>query len=120
MNGHNSIIEARRAHLKPEAIFFFFQADFPPDDKRFYFEKPENYLDTKQQPTVELTTSESWREYDFRFVTGCNIHIATDNQDEAMDLAERLIQQGAPQVVVGTGKNDDPIMFYRNGVWDAF
>jgi hypothetical protein len=106
--------------MKPEAIFFFFQHDFPPERKRFYFEKPENYLATKQHAIVELTTSESWREYDFRFVTGCNIHMLTDNQDEAMELAERLIHHGAPQVVVGTGKTADPIMLYRNGVWDAF
>lgn len=118
MNGHKSIIRARQAGGIPSAIFIRFEDDFPEDKKRFPFERPENFLMTKQHAMVELKTAEPWRTYDFRFVVGCQVHLSGSQwNDEFLDLAERLVKDGAKTVVASSMPASDELLIYRDGEW---
>ena len=118
MIGHQTIIAARRAHLKPEAIFFEVDLATPP---RFYFDDPENALRLKMHAQVELSISEPWRTYDLRFVTGCRIFLQADRwSDDLTDLAERMVQQGATHVIVCCIRDNDDILEYFQGEWIAY
>lgn len=117
MVGHKAIFDARRARLKPEAIFFEIDLSAP---HAFYFDDPENALLLNLHAKVELSITEPWRTYDFRFVTGCRIHAHADKwSDGLIDFAERLVEQGATHVIAATIENDD-LLEYTQGEWIAY
>lgn len=117
MRGQETIISARRAHLKPEAIFFEVDLSTP---HQFYFDDPETALRIKLHALVELSINEPWRTYDLRFVTGCRIHLHADKwSDDITDFAERLVEQGAVHIIVACVENAD-ILEYFQGEWIAY
>lgn len=118
MIGQETIIAARKARLKPESIFFEIDLSVP---NRFYFDDPENALRLKMHARVVMSMSEAWRTYDFRFVTGCRVHLHADQwTDDLTDFAERLVEQGASHVIVACLRDGSTHMIeYVKGEWIA-
>ncbi|HEX7644836.1 MAG TPA: hypothetical protein VF472_21760 [Burkholderiaceae bacterium] len=120
MRGHKSIIAARRDGLKPSTIFF--EVDLPqiPLEKRFPFEDPENYLQTKQHAHVEMSMADEWRTMDWRFASGCHVIMQADQwSDELVELAEKLVTAGAPMVFVASQSTPEMLHFH-DGAWEAY
>jgi hypothetical protein len=136
MNGHRSIIAARKAKLKPSSIFFdvdiaenqtfetvperHFFRDGNQRTKRFYFDEPENALYLRLHARVELSMKEPWRTYDFRFVIGCLVHVnALAWSDDLTDFAEVLVANGAEFLVCCCIPENADLLIFESGEWHA-
>ena len=119
MRGHETIIAARNAKLKPTAIFI--EVDLNPNPPRWYFEDPEVALRIKLHACVHVSMTEPWRRYDFRFVTGCQVHVHGDRWSQDMtDFVERIAAAGAAHVIACCIRDNDDILEFYEGEWHAY
>lgn len=138
MNGHRTVMAARKAGWKPRFVTFdldvpdqgpfsgtpagwFFQ-DGLQRTKHFHFDEPENALRLKLQAQIELSLTEPWKSYDLRFVIGCAVHIMGRFwTDQLIDFGEWMVKQKAIFVsVAAVNDNENNLLIFEDGEWHAF
>lgn len=113
MIGHLQIIECRKRGLKPSAVFV--EAGLSPAKHRFAFDDPEQAIAHDLYPTVWVHDMQ--KRHDFRFLTGCIVHIhAVELNDDVLDLADRIALL-AKEVILCDGIE---LMTNKNGEWVAY
>ncbi len=115
MNGHKQILKARVDGWMPKAIFI--NAGLPGVAVTNKYDDPENGLKYGIHPTVDISPDEMGKHHDFRFLTGCTVHVHGAQMDEQLIAQLEAIAEKASHVIALAG---DEIMEFKHGEWQAW
>lgn len=118
MQGHLQIIEARRNGLRPAAVFV--EAGLPPRESMGRFFRYEADMACRNYPSVNIPPEEMHRRPDLRFLAGCRVHLRGQAMDDQLlQMAEWIAEAGAAHILT-TSENDNEIVQYLDGQWEAW